>query len=399
LYETPVLPFNYTDWGNNNIWLHKQPLALWLIAVSLKIFGIHAWAVRVPSVICSTICIKLTYDIAGHLYDRRTAFIAAFLFSIHGFIIELASGLGATDHIDTIFLFFILLGIWYAVKYSEQGSGRYLILIGVCMGAAILSKWLPALIILPVWFLLEYQKCSWKATVMNALIIIFFAALIAVPWQVYILHAFPAEAKWEYSFDHRHLFEVIEGHAGNKRYHFNMLRIIYGELIYLPVLWFIYKTIRDKSNSDIIIGVWFGLPYLIFSMAATKMPAYTVIAAPAIFIITANAFTEWRSYIPEKKWKGKVLTIVTYGLILLPVRYSIERIKPFTVVDDDPQWMKRIDDIRNSELNDPKTIIFNFDHPVEMMFYTDCICYEVTPDEAMVEKIDLNKYKILILSH
>ncbi len=28
LNKNPILPYNYTDWSSNNIWLHKQPLFL-----------------------------------------------------------------------------------------------------------------------------------------------------------------------------------------------------------------------------------------------------------------------------------------------------------------------------------------------------------------------------------
>jgi 4-amino-4-deoxy-L-arabinose transferase len=111
LYENPILPYNITSWSSNHVWLHKQPLSLWLIALSLKTFGVSAFAVRIPSILLSTIAIKLVYDIALQFYGRRTAFLSALLLSTNGLIIELASGRVATDHPDITFFFFVLLGV------------------------------------------------------------------------------------------------------------------------------------------------------------------------------------------------------------------------------------------------------------------------------------------------
>ena len=127
LYEHPLLPYDYKNWTCNHIWLDKQPLALWLMALNIKVFGLHPWAVRIPSVLLSTIGIKLVYNIGKSLYNSNTAFIAAFLFSIHGLIIELTAGRTDTDHVDIAFLFFVLSGIWGSVNYSLKTVGSYLL--------------------------------------------------------------------------------------------------------------------------------------------------------------------------------------------------------------------------------------------------------------------------------
>jgi len=35
LYDKPILPFDYKSWVGNHIWLHKQPLPLWLKTLRL----------------------------------------------------------------------------------------------------------------------------------------------------------------------------------------------------------------------------------------------------------------------------------------------------------------------------------------------------------------------------
>src|SRR3989304_1111089 len=48
MYANPVLDYDYTQWWSNHVWLHKQPLFLWCIAISYKIFGLNEFALRLP---------------------------------------------------------------------------------------------------------------------------------------------------------------------------------------------------------------------------------------------------------------------------------------------------------------------------------------------------------------
>ena len=63
LYLNHFLPFDYRNWTANEIWLHKQPLFIWQIALSLKLFGINAFAVRIPSIIVMSVIPVFIYRI------------------------------------------------------------------------------------------------------------------------------------------------------------------------------------------------------------------------------------------------------------------------------------------------------------------------------------------------
>lgn len=113
LYKEPIIDYDYKNWTANKIWLHKQPMPLWSMALSLKIFGISEFSLRLPSILLSTMSIFLTFCIGLFLFNSdRVGLIAAFLQSINGLVIELSSGRVATDHIDTFFLFFVELSIF-----------------------------------------------------------------------------------------------------------------------------------------------------------------------------------------------------------------------------------------------------------------------------------------------
>ena len=170
----------------------------------------------------------------------------------------------------------------------------------------------------------------------------------------------------------------------------------YGELIYIPVIWFAVLIIKQRRMYDIAIYLWFLVPYLFFSFCATKMQAYTVFAAPAIFIITANAFVfilEYAKKVKKLKW---LYLMVGYGLIILPIRYSIERVKPFDIeYDRHPAWEKNIETFKTTPNNNSKTVVLGCEHCIELMFETDCIAYSYPVDSTNIQIIKSKGYNVI----
>jgi 4-amino-4-deoxy-L-arabinose transferase len=398
LYDRPLLPYDYRNWTSNHIWLHKQPLTFWLIALSIKLFGLNAFAVRIPAILISTIAIKLVFDIARNWYNSKVAIISAFLFSIHGFIIELAAGRAGTDAVDVILLFFIVLSVWLAIRATTHMRFSDHLLLGGAMGLGMITKWLPALLPIPIWLVLSYTAFRGAKMKMTFCFLYIVIAIVCVvlPWQLYVQHRFSAEAYWELTYNSRHFLEALEGHDENFFYYFDHLRMKYGELVYLPILWFSWQSVKSRRTADFALLLWFWLPYLFFSIAATKMEAYTLIAAPAVFIITAIAIARLKEAIATNTGRIRyILTAILLGLIALPVRYSIERIKPFTVMDRNTDWNRKIEALQRSKLNSNKTIIFNCSHPIETMFFTDCITYEQEIDLGTRAQLNARGYTVI----
>lgn len=71
LYSNPVLPYNYKNWAANHIWLHKQPLPLWIMAASMWLFGVNELALRVPSIMATTAGILLMFFIGSYFVNKK----------------------------------------------------------------------------------------------------------------------------------------------------------------------------------------------------------------------------------------------------------------------------------------------------------------------------------------
>ena len=399
LYEDPVLPYDYRAWGANHIWVHKQPVPLWSMAISMSFFGVNEIALRLPSILLSTLAIFLTFKITSLLFGDKTGLVAAFLHAVHGLIIEVTGGRVATDHIDLFFLFFIELALYFALLHSRKKyDWKLLILIGLSTGLAVLSKWLPALIVLPVWLLFNdfYKSKPFLKIVKDVFIVLSVITVVVLPWQIYIYSHFPLEARWESNHQLQHIFEGLDGHGQAFYYHFNKLRILFGELIYLPLLWWLWhgfkkglKTSKSKPAGNwLAITVWFLIPLLFFSFVKTKMQAYLLFTAPAIFIITA-VFWRYLNFIKPRLKKAKSgIWLMALLLLLLPIRYSIERIKPFSPRERNPQWVADLKALNEIFQGEEKVVVFNLKRPIAAMFYCDnVIAYDVMPDKEMLTTV------------
>lgn len=106
------LPLHFKAFGE-----FKLPVYIYATAVSVKLFGLNEFAVRLPSVIFSLGVVILTYFLAKRLFNNITvALFSIFLITISPwFFIFSRTGYEATAG-----LFFLLLGIFFWLKYQKS---------------------------------------------------------------------------------------------------------------------------------------------------------------------------------------------------------------------------------------------------------------------------------------
>lgn len=295
-----LLPYDYTAWCCNHIWLHKQPLFLWQMALSMKIFGVSEFAIRYPGVLMEAIGVLLIYRITVLLTaNKRTAFIAALLTCFSYYQLELLSGYYGMDQNDVCFDFYVLASIWAYIEYRNNPKWYWVILIGLLSGAAMLTKWLTGLLVFSAWGLAILFHLRNKETLKeigNFLIALIVSLIVFLPWQLYVLHTFPVEARYELTYNGRHLNEAVEGHSGTIWYYWDFFNIYFGRYIFylLPagiVLIIALRKYRNKYAFPVV--AYFVIGFIFFSfIAQTKIYAYFMIVVPLGYIFMAIAANE-----------------------------------------------------------------------------------------------------------
>ena len=192
-----------------------------------------------------------------------------------------------------------------------------------------------------------------------------------------------------------HFSHNIEGQAQPWYYYLNRIRILFGEGIYIPLLWFMFHTHKNNyPHKYIFILAWIWIPLIVFSISLSKMPGYILIAAPAFFIINGWAIEEGlRIFRHSRKW---YLPIFIFLWIALPIRYTIERIKPWKKPDQEREaYVERIS--KNFSDTDPKkTVLFNTPYPIQAMFYGEVTAYDYLPDSKRLNDLVDQDYQVYI---
>ena len=401
LYPAPVLSYDYRVWTSNYIWMHKPPLALWLQAASMKIFGVHEFALRLPSVLVSTAAVVVTFYIGAILISPGVGLLAAIFQTFNGFLVDLTSGRRVSDHVDTLLIFLFALGLLLALKMTRRNSTATGVLLGAVCGVAYLTKSFPALLMLPVWAAMRWQIAPSKSLVRELAIAGAVAAVVAVPWTIYATSFFPLESSYESSEALRRITEVLEGHGGPPWGYVAEMPRFFGELVYVPLAIAIWSVLRNRSSAGRrALLLWAAIPYVLFSACATKAPGYVMVAAPAIFLVQADVWLElWRKRQAAARPATRILFAgILLLLAVLPARQLLEPTGPLEQRERNPQWARDLRQL-TTRIGGENAVIFNVQANIEAMFYTPYVVYPHMPSASESQALQQRGYKVYVLSN
>ena len=423
LYANPVLPFLDNSWIFGDIWLHKQPLFLWQMALSMKIFGVNTLAMRLPSALMSAVVIYFIYRIGKITINKQVGFYGAVLFAMSYFTLEMVSGYYHTDHNDIAFLFYMAASIWCWVEY-ESASGKrkrnFLIAIGVFSGCAVLVKWLTGLLVFSGWgltILAIKEKRKIKKNYIDLLFAFTISILVFLPWQLYIFSAFPEVSKMEFKHMSSHFNEVIEGHGGTAMYHLAITNLLYGiSYIFIVIAllaW--WPSIKNKVYR-LALFTYVIAVYVFFTLAATKMIAFTYCISFLLFLSFGNLLDKYfKIFILNKEYLQKKIYNVLYTTVVLAI-VSMLTLRIETIQENHTRWKKTESAFNVSRERDTKIInklktifpdlneyvLFNtkLEDKIPAMFFLDVIAaYSDIPDFTKYKSLSDQKIKLIIFDN
>ncbi len=325
LKTSALLPHeDYTAWCCNHIWLHKQPLFMWQMALSMKVFGVSELALRLPSVIMGALMILLLYRITVLVTGNKTAgLIAAGLLCFSHYHLTLIMGIKGMDHNDVAFGFYVLASLWAYAAYERSGKWYWVLLIGLFSGCAILNKWLTGLAVFLAWGvnLLIDLKHKDRKDLVRFMVALAVCCIVFIPWQIYIHRAFPEEARYEAAYNTRHIFEALEGHTGSIWYYLRAAGSYFGSWLWLGIapgilLAFFMKRRNSRLLYAFTVLLLFVLCFFSF-IVQTKVHSYFFMIAPIcmMFIAISLYAVCFRS---GKRWAAVVVLPVALWLSLRP---------------------------------------------------------------------------------
>lgn len=313
-----ILPYDIAAWCCNHIWVHKQPLFLWQMALSMKMLGVHEITLRLPSIVMGTFSVFLIFDLARRWTQKSdVAFLAAFLFSFSYFQLELTSGLFSSEHNDIAFAFYLTASIWAFVRYTKSEDIKWVLLIGFFSGAAILNKWLTGLLVYGGWGLYEvalYKKDIILLKIKHIFLSLFVCVATFLPWQLYILYRFPLESAITHKHNALHITEALEGHSGDAWFHLHQMPTMYGKvlLFFIPIgLYYLFWNKNVSRSLSVSLVFMVVTLYTFFSVIVqTKMPAFTFPMYAIVWILISTGIIHVLYFTAPKLFYGGYLCVV-----------------------------------------------------------------------------------------
>jgi 4-amino-4-deoxy-L-arabinose transferase-like glycosyltransferase len=329
--------------AGNSITVDKPPLSLWVMALSVRLFGLSSWSILVPEALMGVATVGVLY-----LTVRRAAGASA------GLVAGLAMALTPVavlmfrfNNPDALLVLLLTLSAYALTRATEKASGRWLALVGVLVGLAFLTKMLQALLVVPA-FALVYLIAA-PTTVRRRLLHLLgagLALLVSAGWWVAVVELVPASMRpfiggsqtnsvWELIWGYNGLGRLTGSETGSvgggRGWGETGITRMFTADVGGQVAWLLPAALvlfvaglvavgraprTDGRRAALLLwGAWLVITGLVFSLMAGIFHAYyTVVLAPAIAaLVGIGGALLWRRR--TRVWARIVLAVTLGGTV------------------------------------------------------------------------------------
>ena len=330
-WVTPLYDYGVPFWA-------KPPLTTWLTAISIKLFGVNEFAVRLPYFLLAVLIAWLLWGWVRRASARQAQLATAMMCGTLLYFV--ASAAVMTDLGLVLGTTLAMRGFWAAFEQGESGRPKEVWLLFIGLGIGLLAKGPIAVVLsgLPVglWMLLtgniksSWQRLPWLKGSLLAL-------AIAAPW--YVLAEIRTPGFWEYFFigEHWNRFTVT-GWAGDKygTAHATQRGAIWLFALaaampwtaLLPLLWIGRKSTpvpqepksaRYSRDFTLYLLVWSVAPCLFFTMSGNILWTYVLPALPPMALLAAR----WLDRDTRARWVDGVVAAGVVAMSLLVAAFFV----------------------------------------------------------------------------
>ncbi|UYY80645.1 glycosyltransferase family 39 protein [Arthrobacter sp. YA7-1] len=130
---------------SNAITVDKPPMSLWIISLSVRLFGLNSWSILLPQALMGVLSVYLLYRMVQKRTDPATGLLAGLFFAVT----PVATVMFRYNNPDAL-LTLLMIGAAYAtLEAIDRGKLRWLLVAGALIGAGFLTKQLQVALILP----------------------------------------------------------------------------------------------------------------------------------------------------------------------------------------------------------------------------------------------------------
>src|SRR5664280_2904548 len=187
----------------NSITVDKTPGSLWLMALSVRIFGLSSWSILLPQALLGVASAAVLYAsvrraLSGRLSETwhvtpTRAHVAGLVGALTMALTPAATLMFRFNNPDALMVFCYVAAAYFTVRATEAASRKWLALAGVAIGIGFLAKMLQAFVLLPS-LVIAYAiaaPASWRKKIVD-LVVAFAAIIVSFGPYIAIVELVPA---------------------------------------------------------------------------------------------------------------------------------------------------------------------------------------------------------------
>ncbi|MFU8876085.1 ArnT family glycosyltransferase [Micromonospora sp. SL4-19] len=196
----------------NSITVDKTPASLWLMALSVRVFGLSSWSILVPQALLGVASVGVLYAAVRRWYGPVAGLVAGAVLAVT----PVATLMFRFNNPDALLVFLLVAAAYATVRAVETASTRWIVLAGALVGLGFLTKMLQAFLVIPVFagvYLLAAPTGFWRR--IRQLLLSGLAVVVSAGWWVAIVELAPAGARpYVGGSQHNSILELTLGYNG-----------------------------------------------------------------------------------------------------------------------------------------------------------------------------------------
>jgi 4-amino-4-deoxy-L-arabinose transferase-like glycosyltransferase len=183
--------FGSSDAGNS-ITVDKPPASLWIMALSVRAFGLSSFSILMPEVLMGVATVGIIYTTVKRNFGAAAGLIGGAVMALT----PVAVLMFRFNNPDALLVLLMALGAWATMKSIEQGSAKWFAFVGVLIGLGFLTKALQVLLVVPAFGLayVLFANTTLRRRITGALIGVG-AMVLSAGWWVAIVELIPASMR------------------------------------------------------------------------------------------------------------------------------------------------------------------------------------------------------------
>ncbi|HEY2645254.1 MAG TPA: glycosyltransferase family 39 protein [Galbitalea sp.] len=131
--------------ASNSITVDKPPASLWIMALSVRVFGLSSFNILWPEALMGVATVAVVYATVRRSFSARTALLAGGVLAVT----PVAALMFRFNNPDALLVLLLSLSVYFTVRGIQSGKLRWVLLAGAMVGLGFLTKQLQAFVILP----------------------------------------------------------------------------------------------------------------------------------------------------------------------------------------------------------------------------------------------------------